>query len=90
MANALHTIDENMGATFSDKQAFRLVAAVMRAAESGTWAAKNVVDGSFKAAPKIRDRALEFADKHPNQSKKILEELYLWISLDDFRARLGA
>ena len=90
VANALHTIDENMGATFSDKQAFRLVAAVMRAAESGTWAAKNVVDGSFKAAPKIRDRALEFADKHPNQSKKILEELYLWISLDDFRARLGA
>jgi hypothetical protein len=88
-ANALQTIDQHMGATFSSRQAFRVVAAMMVAAENGTYAARSVCDGSFKLAPQIRDRALNFADQHPDQSKKFLRELCLSTTFEEFWEILG-
>jgi hypothetical protein len=57
-ASAIESLDAPLAELLSDMQAFQIIAAVVSAANNGTWAAAGVANSQFSDAPMLRSKAL--------------------------------
>lgn len=77
-------IDDLLTGLIKVKDAFELVIAVCDAADTGAFTSKDLRAGRFSAAPKMREMALEYAEKHPASAAKLVKESGVAGDLDSF------
>jgi hypothetical protein len=87
-ANALPAADKALGVSVSEETSFRIVSAVLRAAEYGCWAAQNQRNNKFTTAPTIRAKALSFLTSHPTHADSIRMAYFLSASVSDIQSVL--
>lgn len=78
----LPDIDEEFAKAFEAEDAFRVVSAVLRAAETGAFRAKDVRASSFKDCSEIKKKAAIFADENEQKAKKLLVDAGVEISFE--------
>lgn len=87
VATAIDSLDAPLAALLSDEQALQLVAAIIKTAEWGTWAAKGVVNSKFSDAPALRAKARAFVEANGAAASAYLAtELGATLKFDSFVA----
>lgn len=86
-AHAIENLDKKLSELMSDKQAFEIVVAVLQAADWGAFGSKGLSDTKFKAAPRIREKAIAYASSNKAAASALLKEkLSIDMKIVDFTA----
>jgi hypothetical protein len=88
-AKAIPTLDQTLGATLSVERAFRILAAVTRAAEHSAYEAKDLRDTHFIGAPTLRLNADNYAAASPIEAQRVLDEFHVIAPLHEVRKSLA-
>ena len=84
-AKAIIVFDKTIGTKISLPKAFRLLAAVTKAAEYGAWSAVDLRDNKFAQARDLKGRSASFAENSEVEARNIVEEFGLNQSFEEFR-----
>ncbi len=88
-AKALGSLDDTIGDQLTTTRAFRIVAAITRAAEGHAFDAQAIRDAKFKVAPHLRKKAYRVGTKTPVKARKILKEFQVMTSLKNLEILLA-
>ena len=87
-ANSVPVLSEMLGIGISPEMAFRVVAAVTKAAEYNAFEARALRDGGFSGAKTIRQRAAEFCGSSSAEADAILDKYGVVESLENVAVML--
>lgn len=84
-AHAVERLDEKLSELMSDKQAFAIVVAVLKAANWGAYGSKGLKNTMFDATPYIREKAIAYTSKKKAAARELLKkELAIDMKIADF------
>jgi hypothetical protein len=83
-ADAMPQLDNFAEIYLTDKEALKLVIAVVQAAKWGAWHSEGIRNNQFEATPKIAGMAVNYAAQKPKDSAKLVEQAFPGTTLDAF------
>ena len=89
-AEHIEELDEVIGETILDSDSFEIIARIDNAAETGAWGSIRIRNANFVKLPKIREKALKYAQNETSTAKALCSTInkYRDKFLDDLISRL--